>query len=397
MFPYHAYGGTEKRVYYLAKYLRRRGVDARVVSSKPTIESKTGVYKGIPYTFIGPRFASLDTQFERANFSTLSTFSNLALFSLQLATFLRKQAFDILHTHLTDPYFYLRIPERKPTVFQPWEEIHVNYSESPPASVHSGIQELAFRALKHRIDSFCITNSDAVASESEVQTNIFLKQFNVKKERIFLLPVGVDIGYVSEQISSQALVRTDIGLTDADFVLVSANRLDKMKGLDCLIDAVGMLKNEISNIKLLLIGRGQQEGHLKAYVKSKDLEDRVVFIRSVPEEEFYSVLALGDVYVSPGFHYISVTGVLDAMACGLPIVSTVKSFCVQDGINGYTVGKGNAAEIAKAVERIYDADRAKVFGRRSADIAQEFDYNSIVDVVIRKYESLLEESRHGNR
>ena len=391
VFPYHAYGGTEKRVYFLAKHLRSHGVDARVISSRPSRETKTGLYQGIPYSFIEPQFTSLDTRFDGVSARTVSTFGNLALFSFYLAAFLQKQEFDILHTHLTDPYFYLRLPNHKPTVFQPWEEIHVRSNDSSATGVLANLQDSAFHIIKRRIDRFCIMHADAVASESELQTSIFVEQFNVEREKIFPLPVGVDTKYISGQIASQGPSRGDVGLSAGDFVLVSANRLDRMKGLGYLIEAVSILEKEIENIKLLLIGRGPEEGHLRAYAKSKKVENRVVFIRSVPEEQFYKVLALGDVYVSPGFHYISVTGLLDAMACGLPIVSTVKSFCVENGVNGYTVGKGSAAEIAEAVERIYDADRAKVFGRRSLDIAQKFDYDSIVDEAIRKYESLLEQ------
>jgi len=390
VFPYadFRYGGTEKRVYFLAKYLRRNGVDAEIVSSIPRNGSRKEIYEGIPYNFIGPHFTP-STAYPGLDSRGIIPMVNLARFSANLSLFLRKQTFDVLHAHLTDPYFYLRLDSRRPTVFQPWEEIHIPVrdilNEKPP----SGVRAFAFRSLKGHVDQFCMEHAEAVASESEAQTRVFIERFKIEREKVFHLPVGVDMEYILNRTTSVNLTREDLGLREKDFVLISANRLDRAKGLNFLIDAMYLLKNEIRDVKLVLIGTGPEEEALKSQANERGLDSNIKFVGNIPESKYYQVLSLSDVYVSPGFQYISTTTILDAMACGLAVVSTIPSFNVKDKVNGYVVPKKSARAIADAIIKIYDSGESEQFGRRSFEMARRYDYKILVNNAIHKYEELI--------
>jgi glycosyltransferase involved in cell wall biosynthesis len=91
------------------------------------------------------------------------------------------------------------------------------------------------------------------------------------------------------------MARGDLGLTDADFVLVTASRLARWKRTDRAVDAVALLKQQGSRPRLLVVGDGEERINLEQQADVLGLREEVRFIGAVPQSEVPRYLwAAGD-------------------------------------------------------------------------------------------------------
>jgi len=381
--PFHEYGGMEKYVYFLGKYLVENGIDVEVVTSIPTVKKRQEVLNGVKYTFIPPIL-------NRWKENPAMLWSFLHLFSANVAKYLKKIDVDILHSYEISAYRYLHLDNRVPVVFQPF----VSYQTPQFLNITSNrLVETLKQPVKYLIKirplAYCARNADAIASEGDFQIREIMDIFGIEREKIFSLPVGTEVSRIKEMISKGKLSREDLGLKEGDLVLISVNRLSPEKGISYLIDALNLIKREIGNIKLILIGSGPDEKNILSQIKVYKLTDNVVHLKNVKEEELYNCYAISDIYVSPTLHTDFVMSILEAMVCGLPIVSTGQEFLVKDGVNGYVVPKRKPKAIADAVLKMYENNSIKKMGFMSKNIVKNYDWNIIAKKAIEEYEKLI--------
>ncbi len=234
-----------------------------------------------------------------------------------------------------------------------------------------------------------MNHADAIASEGDFQNKIFIEQFGVNPDKIFELPVAIDISSVEHLLAKAEISREEIGMGEDDFVAISVNQIKAYKGIDYLIEAFKLIKTDIDNARLILIGSGPDEEAVKARISRLGLEKDVLHLSDVSEEQLYGYYNLSDLYISPTFDTGSVQSVLEAMACRLPVVSTGQKFWVKDGENGFVVPKRDASAIAQAVLNLQQSGKTGEFGETSGKIARDYDYHNITRQAIEKYGELV--------
>ena len=381
VFHLHNYGGEPKYIYYLNKYLVEMGVDVEIIAPLNRTKKRMEIYEGIKYVFIPPM---IDRR--------ISAIWHL-LFSTNLAIHLRKKEFDILHSYEMIPYTYLHFKNRAPTIIQPFGlEPFTNLSHLK-AIEENVVKRIYVRHFLQHPWKYCITHADAVAIEGDFQTEQMERLFGVNKEKLFNLPVGVDISSIKERLEEKKVLRKDLGLNDDDFVLISVNRFDSDKGVNYLVDAFNIIKQNLNNAKLILVGTGHEEERIMNQVRNCKLNKDVIHLKNVPEDLLYYYYGLSDLYISPTLQDDFMMGILEAMVCGLPIVSTGQDFLVRSGANGFVVPKRDPQAIADAVLRIYDGDKYKVMGNVSRKMVKDYDMKIIAKTAIVEYEKLCD----GNR
>jgi glycosyltransferase involved in cell wall biosynthesis len=123
--------------------------------------------------------------------------------------------------------------------------------------------------------------------------------------------------------------RTDIGLSENDFVMVFTGRLNKDKGISELIDAMLLLKDK-PNIKLMIIGSpffanvANEDNFVRGLKqKAEDIKDRIIFTGFIPHSQLPQYLKISDIAVIPSLWDDPCPNtVLEAQAMGLPIITT---------------------------------------------------------------------------
>ncbi len=179
-----------------------------------------------------------------------------------------------------------------------------------------------------------------------------------------LLPHGVDLGRFS---SSPPMPR-------ARLELLAVGRLVDKKGFDVLIEAIDLAD---ADLHLRIVGDGPQRPALEHRIAELRLENRVTFVGRRTHEELPACYAGSDVVIVPSV--IDARGdrdglpnvVLEAMACGRPVIASDVSAiptAVIDGTTGWLVPPGDAAALAAAIDRAAAlwGDR-RVFGAAGRD------------------------------
>jgi glycosyltransferase involved in cell wall biosynthesis len=130
-------------------------------------------------------------------------------------------------------------------------------------------------------------------------------------------------------------------------LLLFLGRLGKGKGVFDLIEALARLVIIYPNIKLVLGGDGQLEV-VRAHAASLGIATNVKILGWINNQDKYDLLARSSMYVLPSYNEGLPMSVLEAMAAGLPVVSTLVGGipeAVTDGVEGYLISPGNVTAL----------------------------------------------------
>ena len=206
-----------------------------------------------------------------------------------------------------------------------------------------------------RADGFVAISPDVAAE---------LTDADVPAERIHPIPNGVETSrFVPADSSAKEALRRELGLEDACGVVVYTGRLVSYKGLPVLLRVWPAILREHPAARLLLVGGGGLDIHdceqeLKDYVRANGLEHSVVFTGNVQNVPDY--LRAADVFAFPTENEAFGSSLVEAMCCGLAVVTTpvgAISTIVEDGQNGLLVRPRDAAQLEAAIDRLL-RDRA---------------------------------------
>ena len=351
------YSGLPKYFYFLAKHLALNGIDVEVVLDS---EERKGRLREITTlgkaSIIGPPVTGMMSK---------------AMYSYNIAEYLKDNDFDILHSCDVLPYFYLGNKKRKPVVFQPFSNELFQVGKRD-------IRRFGFFILRR-----CGRDADALAVVGEWQMEQMLQEYGVNRSKAFVLPVGIDIDSIREGMGEKGLVREQLGIPTNAFVVLSVNILLPVKGINYLIEAM----QYVPYATLIITSSGTEEGNLRKLVTELGLTNRVVFTGDIPEKLLYKYYAAADVYAHPTLLRGSSMGIMEAEAFGLPIVSTHQEFLI-DG-NGYVVPEKNPEELAYAINNILNLDDRVRMGKRSMEIVKQYDFKEIAKTAIAKYKEFI--------
>jgi glycosyltransferase involved in cell wall biosynthesis len=209
------------------------------------------------------------------------------------------------------------------------------------------------------------------------------------------IPKGVDAQLFRPDGPS---LREALRLT-ARRVVVTVARLVAIKNVRLLVDAVAIVRQRIPNVHLLVVGDGPEHAGIANRVAECDLRDCVTLVGAVPHSDTPSYYRAADVFALPSDFDNSPNAVLEAMACGLPIVATdaggVRDF-VPDESGGALVRTGDAPALAAALERYLTSGelsrRAGEHNRRKA--STDFSWKESARQLRAIYQTAIE-SRRG--
>lgn len=171
------------------------------------------------------------------------------------------------------------------------------------------------------------------------------------------VPKGVDAARFRPDGSS---VREALKLGDKRVVLTVA-RLVPIKNVALLVDAVAILRERLAGVHLLVVGDGPEAAALRHRVGARALTDAVTFAGSVPQPDTPLYYRAADVFALSSDFDNSPNAVLEAMASGLPVVTTdvggVREF-VADRVGGAVVPARAAEALADGLERYVSSTQA---------------------------------------
>jgi phosphatidylinositol alpha-mannosyltransferase len=182
--------------------------------------------------------------------------------------------------------------------------------------------------------------------------------------------------------------------------IVFVGRQEQRKGLPYLLEAYAMLKGEMPETRLVIVGPdgGMRPGALR-FIEENRLED-VVFTDFVSNEDLPRYYKSGDVFCAPNTGHESLGLILlEAMAAGVPIVaSRIPGFAavVKDGEQGLLVPPRDSTALAAALKRLLaDAGMREAMAKSSALHARDWSWEEVSSQVLAFYAETAA-SRNGN-
>lgn len=181
--------------------------------------------------------------------------------------------------------------------------------------------------------------------------------------------------------------------TDVFIVTSGASRVTERKGLNYLIEAIAVLAPRYPELRLKVMGDGNAKSSLEALVKEKGLEGRVEFLGRIPREETAQYYQEASLFVLPSLNEGMSNAMLEALASGLPIISTPTggtAELIEEGKNGIVIPEKSIEAIAAAIE-IFLNNKSLVgeYGGESRAKAEARGW----DKVAVRFRNLLEKSQ----
>jgi len=185
-------------------------------------------------------------------------------------------------------------------------------------------------------------------------------------------------------------IRQNFGIKYEDVVILFVGYLDEFKGIYELINAFNIIHSENRKVKLMMIGAGPKKDHLLKILTEMNIENEVIFTGRVEPQKIHKYYQAADIFVLPSYTEGLPVSVLEAMACGLPIVATDVGGIpeiITDGFNGFLIPPMNEKELCKKL-RVLIADKIYREGFRQKSIEMiedEFNFDKKLDKLIKLY------------
>ncbi|MDQ0859277.1 glycosyltransferase family 4 protein [Bacillus sp. V2I10] len=189
--------------------------------------------------------------------------------------------------------------------------------------------------------------------------------------------------------------RKTFGMEQDDFILFYAAEFNKNKNQQFLLHAMSRLKDNLQNAKLLLAGEGALLEECKQLTKTLGIEKMVHFLGF--RKDIDTILPMCDLAVGSSLREGLPVNIMEAMACGLPVVATENrghGELVVDGVNGYIV-RNNDVQTMK--DQIYsfatDHLKRKIYGSNGRILIEnQYSIKQVLDEKSKIYKKYMRET-----
>lgn len=193
---------------------------------------------------------------------------------------------------------------------------------------------------------------------------------------VSVIPNAVDLGRFSltERLQRRDQARKTLELSESEFVLLLIGNDWKSKGLVSLLNSVAAIRH--LPLRLLVVGRDNSAPFLEL-IRHLQLAGRVFFHE--PSSDIMQFYAAADVYAGPSLHDSFALPPLEAMACGLPVITSLSnggSQIITEGFDGFVLSDAqDSGALSRLISRLYEQpDLRRSVGENAARTAQSYSW-----------------------
>jgi glycosyltransferase involved in cell wall biosynthesis len=302
---------------------------------------------------------------------SLSPMDDLRAFA-SLLGLMRRARPDIVHTHTAKAGALGRVAARVAGVPRVVHTFHGHVLEGYFGGAGSRAAVVAERLLARMTDR-------VVAVSDEVGRDLVERFGVVPREKLAVVPVGLPLDELLHCESRRGALRRELGLAAEAPIVTFIGRLVPVKEPHVALDAWKLVRREIPNATLVVVG----DGDLAAALRARR-DDGVVFLGW--RRDLATILADADLALLTSRNEGTPVALVEAAAAGVPAVATrvggVPSV-VEDGVTGVLVAQGDVAAIASAVVSLLcDAPRRHAMGTaaRARSVLRWSDTRLLLDL-----------------
>ncbi len=385
VFPIHGYGGLERHVAALEKYLRREGVDVVLFTSPPEPareETREGTsfvpYRVVPWP-------------KRKGFVVLDRDTNYLAWSMRAARRLLEEGpFDVVQADGGGGFGYAVLAGR----------------ERPPLILHPhGMEEFKAPSWKRALylplrsaTRFAARKAARVLAPDRSMKEDVRHTLDVSEEKIVVVPNAIDldaIDGVDGDVPRADLAR--LAIPPGARVFLSVGRLESNKGFTTLVRALGRVWSQLPpSVVWVLVGEGPERRKIEEEIERAGLGGRARLAGGVSDGELHALYERSELFVHPTLYEGSSMVTLEAMAHRKPVVATRVGGIpdkVVPGQSGLLVPPAEVEALAAAIVEASSAtDRLAAWGREGRRIVEtQFSWARRIQDLIRLYEQVARE------
>lgn len=377
-------GGSGVYAYNLAVQLKNLGHDIFVITRRLLGQKKIEIIEGIKiYRILWIPIPML----------------YIPLFSILSFKFLiklhRKQKFDIIHGNWNCDWFYKKDYLKTPlvsTMHGTWIGEYKSVLYQPLK--YYGINDLAIRIFGKffgKIDKKTGEKTDKLIVVSNFSKNEVIKYYNIPEDKISVISNGVDLSLFHFNKKEDNLNKKK---GTSEFLMLFVGRLVARKAPQILINSFYLVKKELSNIKLIIVGSGPLKKILLKKIRKLNLEENILILSNISFKKLASIYSISNLFILHSYYEAQGIVLLEAMASGVPIIATNVGGVPEttpEGICAKLIEPGNSKLLAKEIiNLIHDKKLRKKLRENGLDrIKNSYDWSNLVIKVEKEYRNLL--------
>mgnify|MGYP001404825185 CR=1 FL=1 len=249
--------------------------------------------------------------------------------------------------------------------------------------------------LRLAVEKRVMDSADAVVVSTALEKEDLVQLYQARPHNVHVIPAGVDLEMFRPMDQTRA--RQALGLSETRVILY-VGRLEPLKGVDLLINAVPLL-GDLGDTRLMVVGgqpgKDKELRRLKVLTSRLGIQKRVTFTGAVKQAELPNYYNAADVFVLPSYYESFGLVALEAMACGTPVVVSrvggLKTF-VRDGETGYLIPWRTPEPFAQRMDVLLaNPALRKTMGKAARAKAQEMSWSVVADRMSDYYSCLMGE------
>lgn len=225
--------------------------------------------------------------------------------------------------------------------------------------------------------------SDRIVVASEGIKEECITEYKADRKKVVTINNSVD----AQSVGRFPIESIDGGSSPDYFVISTAGRLSAEKNIAVLLNAFALLRRDLK-AKLWIVGDGPERPHLESLAAGLNITDDIVFWGF--QENLYKFIKKSDIFVHTSLFEGFGNIILEAMACGVPVIATDCPFgpreIINSGENGILVPVSDEGAIAKALKMVLENKEA---GKRFVENAYKRLSEFTPEGMVRSYEDVF--------
>jgi len=309
--------------------------------------------------------------------------------------------YDLVHSH----YWLSAVVARELSARWAVPTVHMSHTLGLVKREVSDEEADAESDIRIEIERRVMRETGAIVAASEIEADELIRLYGADPAKVSIVPCGVDTD-VFRPIR-QVDAREALGRDQCERLVLFVGRIEQIKGIDVLLDALGLLFKRRPDLRgelcLLVVGGALDPGadapemekvqELRRLVHEHRMEDSVDFVGSVDQDRLALWYSAADLCAVPSLTESFGLVALEAMACGVPVVATRVGglqTVVEDGGSGLLVAPGDHAALAEAMEQVLMDHRLRMHLAHGArERAEQFTWHRVGDGIEAVYERVL--------
>jgi N-acetyl-alpha-D-glucosaminyl L-malate synthase BshA len=237
--------------------------------------------------------------------------------------------------------------------------------------------------------TFSINKSDYVTSVSQSLKDDTLKLFKIKN-KIKVIPNFIELDKVVKDPAAPC--HRSVMAKENERIVTHISNFRKVKRIPDIIKIFYHIQKEMP-AKLMMVGDGPEKENAEILCQELGILDKVIFFGN--SNEIDKILLLTDLFLLPSETESFGLAALEAMACGVPVISSNSGGLPEvnfDGISGYLSDVGNIEEMASNAIKILKDDKIlKEFKDNALEVAKKFDIKNILPIYEALYQKAIDD------